>query len=1130
MPHYFLQIKKALKGMEKKLLFKKTLWHIMRLTFVQMILMAVFCTMAYAHDTAAQEILNKGVSIKAQAQSLKTILAQIEKQTNARFVYSDTRIPIDKQVFVEASNQKLALVLNDLLPPLSIRYQVSGNYIVLSKIKNEATEEAPDKEVLPPTFIVTGVVNDEKGEPLVGASVVLEGTQRGTLTDINGAYKLELAEEDKNGALIFSFVGYEKQRLPMNGQATINVTLKESNALNEVVVVGYGTQSRRNVTGSVSKVDMKQLQNLPITNLSQAMRGRVAGVQFTENGRPGQGGNILVRGQRSITASNNPLIILDGIFFEGNLNDINPGDIESMEVLKDASATAIYGARAANGVILVTSKKGTSEKPIIRFSSLYGTSQWGYKPKLLTPERYLQKVLDWRTQAGLVSDPTKVADYLDATEKKNYLAGNTVEPWDLVSQNANLQNYDLSVAGRSEKVNYFISANYNIDKGLIYNDNAKRTSLRINLENQIFDWFKIGTNSQYTERDLSGVNGSVTSAYWTTPFVSPWLDEAKTDPNPFPTEDQLAGPVLFNAINNKDEEKNRNLFANFYAKIDVPFIKGLAYRVNYSPNFRWFDFNTFSPIYRRNGVNNLGSASRRSDFNRTWVLENIVTYNKDINRNNAIDITLLYGRNQSFNRSLTASGTDFTDVSDANGWNNLSLAKVQTTASNASQVDAISSMARLNYRFKNRYLLTVTARRDGNSVFGQNNKFGVFPSVAAAWIMSDEPFMKNMPNINVLKLRASYGSVGNQAVSPYQSLIRQSQSQYVFGDGGTTSVGLFPANMANPSLTWETTTTTNLALDFELFKSRIGGTIELYNLDTKDLLLNRQLPTPTGFRSILTNVGATNNKGVEVTLNTVNVRKGELEWNSSVAFSTNINKIVNLYRSDINNDGQEDNDIGNSWFIGQPIQVIYDYTFDGIYQANDQVPVGQKVGFVKMKDLNGDGKINADDRSVIGNRDAKYRWSLTNNVKYKNFNLLIMVNSLMGWQAPNYLGALSERIGETSGNFPSRVTNFLDLGWWTADNKSNVRPSLVYTNPLASAAEIIESRDFVRLQEVALSYNIPNRLLNNWKINNLSVFVSARNLYTLTKWTGMDPESGYNDRGNMFPTPRTTSFGFSLSF
>jgi TonB-linked SusC/RagA family outer membrane protein len=561
---------------------------------------------------------------------------------------------------------------------------------------------------------------------------------------------------------------------------------------------------------------------------------------------------------------------------------------------------------------------------------------------------------------------------------------------------------------------------------------------------------------------------------------------------------------------------------------DVYKRQGLSYRINYSPNYRWYNLDNFSPIYQRNNVNNLGSASRRTDYNKTWVLENILTYAKQIGQDHNFDVTLLYGRNQAFNQSLTGSGTDFSGSSDANNWNNLSLAKIQTASTSASNIDAISSMARLNYRYKNRYLLTLTARRDGNSVFGANNKFGTFPSAAVAWIASEESFMKSLPVINLLKFRASYGSVGNQAISAYQSLTRQGQVQYVYGDGGVTSTGLFPANLANSNLGWETTTTTNVAVDFEVFKNKIGGTIEYYNMDTKDLLLTRQLPGPTGFSSILTNVGATNNKGVEVTINTVNMQKGKFEWTSNIAFSTNDNKIVHLYGTDANNDGIEDNDLGNRWFIGQPISVAFDYRLDGVYQVGDQIPTGQKAGFFRMQDANGDGKIDVNDRQVLGTLQPKYRWSLTNNFKYGQFNLMITLNALQGWMNNNNFLALDNGGGGNgAGNFPGRAANFLDADWWTPENKSNTRSSLVYTNPYGHF--YYQNRDFVRIQEVSLSYDFPRSMLNRFKLSSLKAFVSGRNLYTFTDWQAMDPESGQGSRG-AFPTPRTISAGLNLSF
>lgn len=1085
---------------ECKLLF------IMRLTFS----ICLFCILqSFAIGTFSQ---NQRLSINQKNISIENVMRMIEDKTDYYFMYSALTVDVKQKVDMQATNKSVTEILDDLFKDTDITWKINGRLIALS-----VNGESPAVSQQPRN--ISGKVTDTSGAPLPGVTLVIKGTSQGTITDSDGSYTLTNVPDD--ATLVFSFVGMKAQEVAVNGKVNINIALTEETiGIEEVVAIGYGTQSKRNVTGSLSRVDVKKMESLPNTNIAQALRGRVAGVQFTENGRPGQGGSILIRGQRSISASNNPLIVLDGIIFEGSINDINPGDIDAMDVLKDASATAIYGSRAANGVILITSKKGTTEKPTIRVNSYYGVSDWSYKPKLLTPERYIQKTLDWRSQAGLEADPANVANYLTQTEAKNYLAGNTIDPWEVASQNSSIQYYDVSISGRSNKTNYYISGNYTDEKGLIYNDNADRKSIRINFDTQITDWLKFGINSQYAERDMSGIEADVFVARMTSPFNDVWADEAKTDPKPLGNEDGLVGSILMNALINKNQEIQRNLFSNFYAVVDLP-LKGLSFRINYSPNYRWYNLNNFSPIYQRNGLNRKGSASRQTDFNKTWVLENILTYTRQFAENHHIDVTLMYGRNQIYNESLTGTGSDFTGASDANGWNNLSLAKIQTSSSSASKVDAISSMARLNYRFKERYLLTLTGRRDGNSVFGANNKFGLFPSAAVAWIASEESFLKSVPSINLLKLRMSYGSVGNQAISAYQSLTKQGQDQYVFGDGGSTSTGLYPLNLANPDLGWETTTSTNFAVDFECFKGKIGGTVEYYNLDTKDLLLTRKLPEPTGFSDILTNVGATNNKGFEFTLNTINLQRGKFNWNSTIIFSTNKNKIVHLYYSDVNKDGIEDDDTGNNWFIGQPISVAFDYELDGVYQVDDEIPAGQKAGFFKMKDYNKDTKIDANDRHVLGTLQPKYRWSFTNNFSYGPFSLMFSINALQGWLGNNNMLRLDNAL--PNGNYPMRAANFLDAGWWTPENRSNTRPSLVYTNPFGHY--MYQHRDFIRIQEFYLSYDFPKRIINRFNINSLKVYLSGRNLYTFTDWQAMDPENGSYE----VPTPRTISFGLNVS-
>ncbi|NIJ54599.1 TonB-dependent receptor [Dyadobacter arcticus] len=1112
--------------MESHLRIRDLCLKIVKISLTQFFFLIVCASIAYASDAYGQELLERRLTLRMQDEEVKSILTKIENDAHIRFMYSPRAIQAQRHTSIQVTNQPLQEILNLLLTPLAIQFRVVGNRIVLSP-QNETGLNGANADN-PPVIEqqVTGTVADETGAGLPGVSVLVKGSQSGTTTDAAGRYKLTVP--DNSAILVFSFVGYATQEAAVGSLSELNMTLKpDLKSLEEVVVIGYGAQSRRNVTGSVSKVNMKTIENLPTTNVSQALRGRVAGVQFIDNGRPGQGGSILVRGQRSISAGNNPLIVLDGIFFNGSLADINPNDIESMEVLKDASAAAIYGSRAANGVVLITSRMGKTEKPTIRFNSYYGVSDWSYKMKLLTPERYVQKTLDLRSQTGLEADPAKIESYLTSTEAQNYRDGKTIDPWKEISQDAGIQSYDLSLSGRSAKTAYYLSAAFVKEKGLIYNDNSIRTSFRVNVDNQITDWLKIGVNATYINRNLSGQEASVYNAYWTSPYGKLYHDDAKTQPTQFPVpEDQLIGNPMAGLLN-RNEEINQNLFSNFFAVADIPFIKGLSYRLNFSPNLRWSHNYNFNRQDSKRPLVNTTSASKVNRQDYDWVVENILTYNRQINDNNSLDVTLLYGRNHMGWESTSASASPL--ANDALDWNNLNLGQVQISRSDGAASDGISSMARFNYRFKERYLATFTVRRDGSSVFAANNKYATFPSGALAWVMSEEPFIKQISAIDLLKFRVSYGSVGNQAISPYQSLALSGTSQYVFGDGGSTSTGIYTSNMANTDLKWETTLSSNVALDFELLKGRIGGTVEYYNMNTRDLILSRALPTTTGFKSVLTNLGATNNKGFELTLNTINLRGAKFEWSSNVVFSGNKNKIVHIYNSDTNGDGKEDDDLGNRWFIGKPVSIAYDYLFDGIYQDGDAFPTtSYKPGWVRVKDLNGDGKFDAaNDRKIVGQLQPKVRWGVTNNFRYGNLNLSVFVNAMEGWiQSLSVLDIRNAPTG--AGNYPERPANMIDAGWWTPENKSATRPGMSYTNPLGH--NYYMSRNFVRLQDVSLSYDFPKTLLNRLHVGSLRIYASGRNLLTFTDWLGPDPESGYNTQGNFYPTPRTITMGLNLSF
>ncbi|CAG4988301.1 TonB-dependent receptor P3 [Dyadobacter sp. CECT 9275] len=1111
--------------MKRQLIINPFLFHLMKISLLQAFLAVIFTGASLARNVSAQELLNRKVSLRVETQEIRKVLNKIEKQADIRFAYRPRVLPSDHKISLTATNVSLSEILEMITKPLRLKYEVVGQQIILSPEPSSAlptgTPGRRTVEGISSEQTVSGKVSDEKGEGLPGVSIVVKGTQQGTITDAQGQYSLSFQE--KNPVLIFSFVGYVPQEVSVGNLANIDIILKtDTKALEEVVVVGYGTQSRRNVTGSVSKVDMKQTQNLPNTNVTQSLRGRVAGVQFTDNGRPGQNGTILIRGPRSLNGGNNPLIVVDGIFFNGSLADLNPNDIESMEVLKDASSAAIYGSRAANGVILITSKKGTTEKPTIRINAFSGLSDWSYKPKLLSPERYLQKTLDNRQQSGLTADPSKIRDYLTTSELVNYDAGITTDPYDAISQQGRINSYDLSLSGKTNSTNYFLSASIADEKGLIYNDNMRRLAVRANVENKVTKWLSIGLNSTYIKRDLSGKEADLGAAYAATPYGTWYYPDGE------PTwyviaEDQIPYNAMRDAIFTTNEEVYNNLFANFYALIDLPMLKGLSYRFNYSPNYRWqHNYNFVRQDKHEPAINNTSASKfNREDFD--WVMENIVTYSRQFGANHALDITLLYGRNHSGFESTTASSSRLS--SDALSWNNLGLGEILTNSSTAQAADGVSSMFRLNYRFMDKYLFTGTVRRDGSSVFAANNKYATFPSVALAWIASEEKFLKNVSFLDNLKLRLSYGAVGNQAINPYQSLSLSATNRYVYGDGGLSSLGVYPANMANSNLKWETTYTGNAAIDFDLFKGRLGGTFEFYNMNTRNLLVQRSLPDMTGYNFVLTNLGATNNKGVEITLNSVNLRKGKFEWSSNIVFSRNKNKIVHLYHSDTNGDGREDDDLGNRWFIGQSQNVAFDYVFDGIYQEGDELPTGYKPGFVRLKDLNGDKKIDASDRRVIGQTlQPKYRWGVTNTFRYGDLSMSVFVNAMQGWISN--LSTVDYSV--TGGNYPHRPLNMIDAGWWNVENKSNTRPSMVYTNPYGHG--YYYSRNFIRIQDVSLTYDMPKNLINKAKLTNLRLTLSAKNLYNFTKWIGPDPESGYTDRGSFYPTARSVTMGINLGF
>ena len=954
---------------------------------------------------------------------------------------------------------------------------------------------------------ITGSVTSSDGVPLPGVSILVQGANTGVVTDFNGTFQMDVSSD---ATLEFSYIGFKTLTVDINGRTSIDVVMEEDLAqLDEVVVVGYGTQKRSDVTGSVSSVPEGRLENLPVTNVTQAIQGTTAGLTITEGSSvPGSTGGIQIRGVNSINANTSPFIVVDGTPFYGSMNDINTRDIKSIEILKDASAVAIYGTRGSNGVILITTKRGISGKPSINYSVYTGLESISHVLEPRSPGAYVQKYQEYMRARGL--EQTGVL--LNQSEIDNYNAGITTDWIDATTQAGTIQEHNLSMRGGSEDAQYFVSGNFLDQDGVIKGYSYKKVNLRTNLDVKVTDYLKVGLNAFFANNNTDGGRANLLNGSAMSPYSVPYQDNGNYLIFPMSPEQLWENPLL--GLTTDRKERDNNLSGTVFAELTPGFVKGLKYRINASYTSNPYHYANYKgrPANDQNGT-----AEIRDSKENNWIVENILTYTKDFGKHH-FDLTALYSaqKNEFFESATTGVGF----INDELSYNNIESAQNITANSESWKSTLLSQMGRLNYSFDSRYLLTLTARRDGYSAFGSNtSKYGVFPSVALGWNVHNEKFLNSSDVVNQLKLRLSYGETGNQAVDVGQTATTAGTVLYPFG--GSALIGTYLNGLGNANLNWETTTSMNLGIDFGLLRNRISGSFEVYRSKTRDILLERSIPVITGSEDIWDNLGEMQNTGFEVTLNIKNIQNENFSWETSINFSTYTNELLEIY-------GDGEDDIANRWFIGKPLNAVYDYRMVGIWQQgedNSQWDPTAQAGDIKFADVNGDGVIDPEnDRTYLGSSLPDWTGGITNTLRYKNLSMSFFIQTVQG--------ILKGNPDINYGDEAGRRNTPREVGYWTPENQSNEWPSIGYRNTRGYG--YARDASFVRIKDVRLSYRIPSEFTEKYGISDLMFYVAGRNLYTFTDWIGWDPESDQSYRGsetwtNNYPVVRSISLGMNLS-
>nr|WKN36409.1 TonB-dependent receptor [Tunicatimonas sp. TK19036] len=976
---------------------------------------------------------------------------------------------------------------------------------------------------------ISGTVTDEEdGGPLPGVNVLVKGTTTGTITDVSGEYSLTVPSDAS--VLVFSSVGYVNQEVDINGRSTIDLAMStDIQSLTEVVVVGYGTQEKRDVTAAIGSVSAQEIKELPVSSSVETLQGRVAGVDIRSNGgRPGQGVSINIRGRRSITAENDPLFVVDGIPIQGTINDINPQDIESMEVLKDAASTAIYGSRGANGVILITTKRGSSGKTTVTYDGYYGPTQAINTVDMMNGAEFADLKRESRRtnpDTGLLSwDGDILPDdqvFLDPVELTS-LAQNPVRSTDyqdLILQNGYRTNHQLSVLGGSDKTQFLVSGSFFDEKGIISTQSFTRYTVRVNLDHQINDRIRVGTSTLFSRTIENRGFNPLGEALSNNPLGVPYDENGELIF--LPTNDGIRTNPLNELVPGAsvDEYKFNRIFASVYANLELA--KGLSYRVNFGPDIQTRRIGAFraSLTNIRRGAEPIAYRSNREEF--SYTLENILNYSKDFGNNHSLGVTLLQSIQQ-WQRE-----EDFMDVRglpyETQQFYNIGTAtNILGVGSSLQEWQLASYMGRINYELAGKYLIQANLRADGSSRLAAGNKWAYFPGVSAGWRIIDESFMQNQTFVQELKLRASYGVVGNTAIDPYQTAGRLGRTAYAYGDDP--GYGYRLAEIPNEDLSWEKTATVDVGIDYGFVNGRISGSVDFYQANTSDLILERQLPYTSGYNYILQNIGSTRNTGVELSLNTVNFdNPNGFRWTTSINVSRNKEEIVELYSG-----GQDD--VGSRWFIGEPLVVFYDFEKAGIWQldeVDEAAEYNQVPGDIKLVDRNNDGQYDGEDRIIIGDDIPDFTGGITNRFEYGPLDLSVFIYARVGQM-------LNSAFHDGNNSLQGRYNN-LDVDYWTPDNPTNAYPrpnNNQESIPYGSTLRYFDG-SYAKVRNISLGYTLPSDIAERVGLSRARIYGSIQNAFIFTNYNAYDPEIYDDDDPEVdgeVPIPRVFSLGINLSF